>query len=149
MRKLNVYLDTSVLNFLFADDAPELRDITIEFFNEYVRKNIFNVHISDVVIKEILNTKDYDKKEKLLRVSKDYNLEIIALTDEAESLANIYVKEKVIPESKFEDAEHIAIATVNQFDILLSWNYKHLANFNKKQKVKIINARENYQYPLD
>lgn len=149
MRKLNVYLDTSVLNFLFADDAPELREITIEFFNEYVKNQIFNTYISDVVLKEILNTKDYAKREILLKASKDYNLEILALTNEAESLANIYVKEKVIPENKFEDAEHIAIDTVNQFDILLSWNYKHLANFNKKQKVKIINARENYLYPLD
>lgn len=85
----------------------------------------------------------------LVKASRDYSLEILALTEEAENLANVYVKEKIIPVNKFEDAEHIAIATVNQFDILLSWNFKHLANFDKKQKVKIINARENYLYPLD
>jgi len=149
MKKLNIYLDTYVINFLFADDSPELRDITIEFFNEYVKKNIFNIYISDIVLKEILNTKDDKKKEQLLKITTDYNLEIITLSEEAESLAQIYLKEGIIPENKFEDAEHIAIATVNQFDILLSWNYKHLANFNKKQKVKLINTRENYLYPLD
>ena len=34
MKKLRIYLDTSVINFLFADDAPEKRDATVEFFKE-------------------------------------------------------------------------------------------------------------------
>ena len=32
MRKLKLYLDTSVWNFFFADDAPEKRDVTKDFF---------------------------------------------------------------------------------------------------------------------
>ena len=31
MRKLRLYLETSIWNFYFADDAPEKRDITKEF----------------------------------------------------------------------------------------------------------------------
>lgn len=31
MKKLKVYLDTSIINFLFADDAPELKAATIDF----------------------------------------------------------------------------------------------------------------------
>ena len=37
MKKLKIYLDTSIINFLFADDAPEKRDVTREFFSEYIR----------------------------------------------------------------------------------------------------------------
>jgi len=37
MRKLKLYLDTSVWNFFFADDAPEKRDITKEFFDSVKR----------------------------------------------------------------------------------------------------------------
>jgi hypothetical protein len=29
-KKLKIYLDTSVINFLYADDAPDLKKITIE-----------------------------------------------------------------------------------------------------------------------
>jgi len=36
MKKLRIYLDTSVINFLFADDAPEKRDLTAEFFKRVV-----------------------------------------------------------------------------------------------------------------
>ena len=43
MKKLKIYLDTSVINFLFADDAPEKRDITIEFFEHYVKTKFYEV----------------------------------------------------------------------------------------------------------
>jgi len=33
-------------------------------------------------------------------------------------------------------------------DILLSWNFKHLANVSKQTKVKLINEHEGYVYPL-
>ena len=33
MRKLKLYLETSLWNFYFADDAPEKRDVTIELVN--------------------------------------------------------------------------------------------------------------------
>ena len=35
-KKLKVYLDTSVINFLFADDAPEKKEVTIDFFENYL-----------------------------------------------------------------------------------------------------------------
>jgi len=53
-----------------------------------------------------------------------------------------------IPPKKLEDAQHIAIATCNQMDILLSWNFKHLSNIQKQLSVKIINEKEGYFYPL-
>lgn len=37
MRRLKLYLETSVWNFYFADDAPEKRDITRQFFEQIQR----------------------------------------------------------------------------------------------------------------
>ncbi len=45
MKKLNIYLDTSVINFLYTDDSPEKKQITEDFFNEYVAKDRFNALI--------------------------------------------------------------------------------------------------------
>ena len=50
MKKLTIYLDTSIINFLFADDAPEKRDITKEFFDEYVKTGYYDVFVSPIVI---------------------------------------------------------------------------------------------------
>ena len=47
-----------------------------------------------------------------------------------------------------EDAEHIAYAVVYALDILVSWNYKHLANVNKERKINIVNQKQGYFLPL-
>jgi hypothetical protein len=38
MKKLRIYLDTSIVNFLFADDAPDFRRVTEDFFAVQTRK---------------------------------------------------------------------------------------------------------------
>ena len=148
MKKLKIYLDTSVINFLFADDVPEFKKITDDFFENYIKKEKYLVYISDVVIREIEKTKDITQKTRLLEVVKKYALRILTLNEESDKLAKIYIKEKIIPARKIEDAQHIAISTCNQIDILLSWNFKHLANIQKQIDVKIVNEREGYFYPL-
>lgn len=38
MKKLRIYLDTSVVNFLFAEDAPDFRRVTEDFFARHAQK---------------------------------------------------------------------------------------------------------------
>ncbi len=54
---VSLYLDTSVINFIYADDTPEMRDITIDFFNNFIAKGVYNTFISEFVLQEILQTK--------------------------------------------------------------------------------------------
>ena len=70
MRKLKLYLDTSVINFLFADDAPELQKITIAFFNNFVQENKYDVYISEITNLEISRTTDTKKKDDLYSIIK-------------------------------------------------------------------------------
>ncbi|OHD57229.1 MAG: hypothetical protein A2014_03835 [Spirochaetes bacterium GWF1_49_6] len=51
MKKIKVYLDTSVINFIFADDAPDFKKATIDFFENYF--SLYEVYISDIVLLEI------------------------------------------------------------------------------------------------
>jgi hypothetical protein len=48
MKKTKIYLDTSVISFLFADDAPELKAVTEDFFQNYVRTAVYDVCISPI-----------------------------------------------------------------------------------------------------
>ena len=50
MRKSRVYLDTSIISFLFAEDAPEKREATVTFFEDFVRPGVYDVYVSPVVI---------------------------------------------------------------------------------------------------
>lgn len=145
MKKLKVYLDTSILNFLFADDAPELKAATVDFFTNFVATGVYETFVSEYVLQEINKTTDAEKREKLLQVIEQYPMELLGfrLRDEIEFLANEYTRNGIIPENKKLDALHIAVATVHEMDFLASWNYKHLANISKEKKILAVNLQHN------
>lgn len=92
-----------------------------------------------------------EKKELLLEVLKSYPIKLveIEINEEISKLAEQYLKYGALPPKSMSDALHIAVSVINRIDILLSWNYKHLANFNRKRKVININLINNYFYPFD
>jgi predicted nucleic acid-binding protein len=146
-KKLKIYLDTSVINFLFADDAPEKKEVTIDFFENYLDN--FDVYISSIVFDEIDNTRNEDKKVRLYQAINNYNLKNFNIIDDnILNLANIYIVQGIIPENKYEDAVHVAFATYYEFDILLSWNFKHLANINKQIIINSVNLNIGYTKQL-
>jgi len=149
LKKLKVYLDTSVINFLFADDAPEKRDITVRFFEDSVARGEIEAFISDVVLIEINRTPDEERKRKLLSIRDKYGLRMLRFNiDEMEPLVDEYLGRKIIPANKVDDARHVAIATVEEMDVLTSWNFKHLANIKIERKIMIVNNELGYYYPL-
>ncbi len=150
MKKLRIYLDTSVINFLFADDAPEKRDATIEFFARFVMTGRYDVAVSSVVLAEISRTKDEAKRKRLFDKLAEYALKEITLEprDEVAALADAYIAQGVIPENKYADAIHVALCAVHEMDVLVSWNFEHLANVNKERRILAVNQANGYFYPL-
>jgi predicted nucleic acid-binding protein len=148
--KSTIYLDTSVINFLFADDAPELRAATIDLFDNFIKPSIYDTYISEYVLREINQTGNIEKKELLIKAVEDYNIDLLEFNkeDEIETLADEYCSQLVIPKNKKMDALHVAFCTVNKIDYLVSWNYKHLANVNREKKILAINIQYNYLHPL-
>ena len=67
------------------------------------------------------------------------------LNEDAKKLAEAYVSEKVLGQASLNDAYHIAIATVNHLDCLVSWNFKHIVNFDKIKLFNSINLKLGYQ----
>lgn len=78
----------------------------------------------------------------------DYALRELAVNEEVERLAELYVESGAIPRTHWEDALHVALATINEMDLLLSWNFKHLSNIKKQVAVRLVNEQNNYFYPL-
>ena len=150
MRKLQIYLDTSIISFLYADDSPEKREITKEFFEKYLTE--YDVYISRFVILELQNTTNVKLRNKLLSVVKKYNLNILEIEKEKQDMvydfARFYIEEGIIPENKLDDAIHIAISTIFDMDILLSWNFRHLANIKKQIEINRVNLDHGYRKEL-
>jgi predicted nucleic acid-binding protein len=153
MNKLKVYLDTSIINFLYTGDSPEYRKATEIFFEDIIARNKIETYISNIVIDEINKTEDKKHRDKLLGTFEEYtNIKTLIAEDEIINdigfLSESYIKKGIIPKKKTADSLHVAYSTVFQMDILLSWNFKHLANVNKEQKIIIHNKTLGYNYPF-
>jgi len=150
MAKTTVYLDTSVINFLFADDAPEKREITVDFFDNFVKLGIYDTFVTEYVIAEINQTGDEIERAKLLKVIEDYPIELLSVekAEEIGSLAQNYLDNGIMPPKKLFDALHVAVCVVNKIDFLVSWTFKHLANINRERRVLAKNYELGYLHPL-
>lgn len=144
MKKLQLYIETSVWNFYFANDSPEKKEYTIQFFNNVVSRGLCEVYISDTVIREVLKAEE-DVKNNLLNLINRFDVTVLDITEEINELANIYLSECALPCRAIADATHTAIATVYGIDCLISWNLKHLANLNRIKKINSVNLKSGYR----
>lgn len=137
LRKTKLYLDTSVPSFLFADDSPEKREVTIKFWN-VLKLGLYDVVISDVLLSEISRSEIPPSQELENKLS-EIVLEIVSVNEDVFSLAQKYVDEGIIPQTYRDDALHIALATYNEADALISWNFKHMVKLKTIRGVNGIN----------
>jgi predicted nucleic acid-binding protein len=134
-RAIKIYLDTSVLNAYLDDRDTSRMEITKEFWN---RLDQYEVFISDVVIEEIKETPDPTRRNNLLELAKDF-VRLSGESGEIDSLAREYVMRGIIPAKYIEDALHIAIASANSIDVLVSWNFAHIVKLKTKREVNVVN----------
>lgn len=71
--------------------------------------------------------------------------EFIETTDEVIDLATEYITEKVVGQTSFADSLHIALATINRADFLVSWNFKHIVNIERIRGYNSINIKNGYK----
>ena len=69
---------------------------------------------------------------------------MIKVDNDVEHLAKAYINEKVLGKASENDAYHIALSSVNRLDCLISWNFKHIVNFDKIKMFNSINLRLGY-----
>jgi predicted nucleic acid-binding protein len=139
MRKQRIYIDTSVIGGCFDD---EFKEWSIPLFDEFIVGNLVAV-ISDITIEE-LNDAPKHVRAKIDEIPVYYR-EYSALNTEAENLAEIYIRNKAVSQKYNEDAQHIALATVINADVLVSWNFKHIVNLERIRAYNAVNLRYGYK----
>ena len=143
MKKLKLYLDTSIISYLDASDTPEKMADTIALWEE-IKAGKYDVVISELTFEEVAHC--FEPKRTFL--SDELNkieAAVAARKKEISELAKSYVKNGVLSQKSYDDCMHIAYAVVHGCDFLVSWNFKHLVNVNTIKGVKIVNAINDYR----
>lgn len=130
--KLSAYLDTSVPG-AFLDPVGSPTYETTKIFWESVIPH-YEVYISDLVEIEIADLKSVRKKKILESLVE--NFDVLPVSKESAKVAQEYLKLLRIPE---RDAIHIAIASIEKMDYLVTWNMQHIARERTRRAVDYIN----------
>jgi predicted nucleic acid-binding protein len=141
MKKMKIYLDTSIISAYFDYRKPLRQLITQKWFQFEIVD--FDPYISTLVLQEIDQNTDLELKDKMLKLINDYSLSILEINKEAIKLSEIY-RENVI-KKEINDSIHIALASINELDAIISWNFKHIVNLNTINMIHSINLINNYK----
>lgn len=138
MRKLKIYLDTSVISHLQQEDVPEKMQETIELWEQFKKREDIEIFISSLVLTELSRCNE-QKLSFLLNELSQIQYTEAQVADEERELANIYLQNGVLKEKSLDDLTHIATAALNGCHYIISWNFKHFVNPKTINAVNAIN----------
>lgn len=138
--KLKLYLDTSVLGAV-CDPGPDERLLATRRFLNGLAEGRWEGYISTLVLEEIEQAPD-SVREKIGMELRRIPAVVLEESPDSLALAQAYVAAGAIPADYEDDARHIAIATVNDIRVIVSWNFRHMVNIERKRRINSVNLRE-------
>jgi len=136
--KPRLYFDTSVFGGVFDEDFEEISTLLFE----KVRLGQIVCVYSDLSVSELSKAPE-NVKTHFNELPKEH-LEFVEVTEEAFQLAEKYLEEKVVGKTSTDDCRHIATATINKVDYLVSWNFKHIVNVFRIRGYNSVNLKSGY-----
>ena len=134
-----VYIDTSVVGGYFDEEF----EFWTKIFFESVKKNEFQIVISELLTEELKRAPEFIR-DFLNGFPNDHKV-FVELTEEVETLAKKYINSQIVGIKSLADCRHIATATINDIEILTSWNFKHIVNLNKIHLYNGVNLQSGYR----
>lgn len=141
------YIETSIVSYLTARPS---RDVLIRARQEITREwwrgapDRFDLVASALVVTE---AGEGDPVAARTRLEALESVTLLDATPDAENLANTLVGAGAVPRQAADDAAHIAIAVTNGVDFLVTWNFRHIANFAMRALIEQVCRRAGYEPP--
>lgn len=139
MKVQRVYIDTSVIGGCFDEEfAPWSNGLVKDF-----RQGRFKPVVSEVVSAEIDDAPEVvqEKYGEILSLG----AETLLVTPQAQELADVYQTRNVLSPKFYDDGLHIALASVAEVDVLVSWNFKHIVHLDKIRLFTSVNLELGYR----
>lgn len=139
MKVLRVYLDTSVLGGCFDPEFAQWSNGMMDDF----RAGSFRAILSEVTAAETLPAPE--RVRALYAELLGLRAEVLTVTTEALALRETYRARGVLGARFANDMLHIAVATIGDADVLVSWNFRHIVRLDKIRLFNGINLEQGYR----
>ena len=142
---MRIYLDTSVISYLDQPESPEKFHRTHDLWKVFAANqfNQYDICISEIVLGELYKCRE-EKLDKLIVYLGKIEYTILREDDASRELAEGYIQENVLTRRHYLDLSHLAIASVNYCNVLLSWNFSHIVQHRTMTGVNITNRKFGY-----
>ncbi|GHU28751.1 hypothetical protein FACS1894172_10970 [Spirochaetia bacterium] len=134
-------METTVFN-QYYDENREYIDETKELFENIKNKGL-DAYTSTYVIEE-LNKASEPKRGMMLNLISEYGISVLEIDQRAIDLADVYTEMGIIPMKFRMDGVHIAMASINEMDCIISLNFHHINKLKTKMATEIINRMNGY-----
>lgn len=131
MKVSRIYLDTSVIGGCHDE---EFEIWSNGLMKDFRLKNYLPV-LSELTFDEI--SKAPKPVQETLKSLLEDEPEILEITDSALELSEKYLDRNILTPKFRDDALHIALASLANVDVLVSWNFKHIVHYDK---IRLFNA---------
>jgi hypothetical protein len=143
-----VYIETTVASYLTARPSRDIvvaahQELTIEWWTTHRQR--FDLYISDIVLREAAMGDEAAAAKRLAELG---GIDVLSLDDSAREIASVFLRRRLIPENAIDDALHVAVATAQGMDFLLTWNCRHIANAEVVQRLEAVCLELGYQMPI-
>jgi predicted nucleic acid-binding protein len=140
---LKLFLDSSVFNF-YVDGKQGQKQRETEKLFAAIEAGKYEAYTSSAVIEEL--DKALKTKRNAMSALVDRHMkEIFKPSSDAECLADMYVAKHIIPPKFRDDGLHIAVATVEDLDFVVSCNMGHIDKRKTMIGTGFINLRAGYK----
>jgi len=139
MKVQRIYIDTSVIGGCHDDEfAPWSSGLMKDF-----RLGNFRPVLSKIVALEVIDAPEEVKRLYTELLNLDH--ELLEITPEATALADLYQRRGILTPKFYDDGLHIALATIAEVDVLVSWNFKHIVHLDRIRQFNAVNIAQGYK----
>jgi len=145
---MRIYVESTIPSYVVARPARDLlqaarQQLTRDWWDMQREKH--EIFTSQVVLDEIAFG---EKAMARLRLELLQGVPLLQVSDEAKGLARKVLASGLLPATADREATHIALASVFEMDILLSWNCQHIANAALQARLRRLADAAGFTLPV-
>jgi predicted nucleic acid-binding protein len=141
--KKSLYIETSVIGAYLDNGEPFRRDLTIRWWEHELRD--YEAYVSPLVVRE-LERMDEPRRSSYLKLIN--RLPQYEISEEVAILADGYISRGIFHRKYLANAVHVALASVNKADFIVTWDFGHLANVYRQSRIQLFNTLAGFFVPM-
>ena len=145
--KCRVYVETTIVSYLTARPSRDLivaahQELTVEWRTNHRER--FALYTSDLVVIESARGDGQAAAKRLVELQ---GITLLSVDQSARDLARKFLERNLVAAKAVEDAFHVAIATTQGMDFLLTWNCRHIANAEVMDRLEAVCLEVGFHMP--